>query len=85
MVSFPLDIYTKVESAILFLIFCAVSLLFSVLSTPIYNPTGFAAQGSLSSTSSPALVNLSSFLIIAILTGVKVILHCDFDLHFLDD
>ena len=65
--------------------FCAASLLFSILGTPIYNSTGFVAQGSLFSTSWPALVNLLSFLIVAILTGVKVIPHCEFDLHFPDD
>ena len=72
-ISFPLDIYSKVglldHMVVLFLILKGISILFSTVASPIYIPTN-SAQSSLFSTPSPTLI-ISSFWLIDNLKGMR--------------
>ena len=67
---------------VLFLIFWGLSILFSIIATPIYIPIN-SAWGFPSFTSSPMLVILSFDERHS--NQCEVIAHCGFDLHFPDD
>ena len=62
----------------LFLVFTGISILFAIVTISVYVPTN-SAWGFL------LLHILSSILMMAILTYMRVIPHCSFDLHFFSD
>ena len=71
---FPSNVHPEVKQlnyTVLVLFFWRTSLLFSIVSAPIYIPTNNAQGFSLFSASSPTLIISYLFLIVAILTGMR--------------